>query len=99
MPGYSTIGTSAAPRTFAIAAACFRKPVVTIAIARTPAVAAMFAARNTAGVQLPQAPTATMTESTRVAVNPPSSRSSTCSSLAPWMFPKISGPMISTPGN
>ena len=89
-PGYSAIGSAGMPTPLATTAACSRNGVVTIETLGTPARSAIAAARSTAGVQLPQAPTAEMTASQpclrsragRVAASSASSR--------PWVEPSVS---------
>jgi len=89
-PGYSAIGSPGMPTPFMTTAACCMNGVVTIETLGTPAPSAIAAARSTAGVQLPQAPTAEMTASQpclrswsgRVAASSASSR--------PWIVPSVS---------
>ena len=66
VPGYSATGTCGIPSACEITRAWYMNPVDAIATEGIPHRSATAHARNTAGVQLPHAPTAAITESTPV---------------------------------
>ncbi len=78
------------PWPFTITSACLRKPDPMMEAVGRPIFSTIAAARNTAGVQLPQAPMPTITASALCALSLSGIVADTSCSRAPWKLPNSS---------
>lgn len=97
-PGYSAIGSATRPMPLLTTAACWMNGVVTIDTLGMPARSAIAAARNTAGVQDPQAPTAEMTASHPCFLSASGSVAASSASSRPCVLPSVSYSTNRMPG-
>ena len=96
--GYSAIGSDGSPTPLDTTPACCMNGVVTMDTLGTPALSAIAAARSTAGVHDPQAPTAEITASQPCLRRSPGSVAASSFSSRPWIEPNVSNSTKRMPG-